>query len=95
MLLSYKSLNTFKDDIFDSYARTGEFDYEKYGVKKQKIEKNYYDLIIVLSWIALVVTPTLYFLAGLFWNSNLLTKAFICFILFLGTTLFYFVAIVD
>jgi lysylphosphatidylglycerol synthetase-like protein (DUF2156 family) len=61
-----------KDEIHDVFAR--EQDFSSCGYKKQDLKPDYYDLYITISWIIVILVPSLYYLSCFLWNSSLFAK---------------------
>lgn len=73
-----------KDQIYDYFLQHGTF--EGRGLPRTEIARNYFDLLIELSWMLLIAVPSLIYLGKFLWTSSFLIQLIVILLLCLGKT---------
>lgn len=71
-----------KDETFEYFARHGTF--EGNGLPRVEVPRNYYDLIIELSWITILGIPSVIYLLKFLYTSSIVAQIIFIFIIFIG-----------
>ena len=61
-----------KDQIYNYFVKHDTF--EGRGLPRTEIQRNYYDLIIELSWMLIIGLPSLFYLLKFFFTSSFLVQ---------------------
>ncbi|UJR37543.1 hypothetical protein I4U23_030245 [Adineta vaga] len=72
-----------KDKIYDYFIKHDTF--EGQGVPRVELKRNYYDLIVELSWMLIIGLPSLFYLLKFFFTSSLLAQFIIIILIFIAT----------
>lgn len=71
-----------KDEIYDYFVNHGTF--EGRGLPRTEIARNYYDLLIELSWMLIIGVPSLIYLLNFLWTSSFLAQLVVILLICLG-----------
>ncbi len=61
-----------KDDIHDVFDKHGDFG--PLGVEKHVLKKNKRDLLISITWLVLILVPSVYYLLIFLWTGSLMFR---------------------
>ncbi|CAF4261922.1 unnamed protein product [Rotaria sp. Silwood2] len=72
-----------KDIIYDYFARHDTF--EGYDLARAEIQRNYYDLLIELSWMIIIGIPSMFYLITFLWTSSFIVQLIFLIVVILVT----------